>query len=541
MQLPLSIQTFPFSLCALVLLAACGNDSDPAPVGNADFLVTDAPTDELAAFSARVLELRLVRADGSSTPNVLAAPTTIELLSLQGISEWLASTPIATGTYTGLTATFDPASVKATAFNGSNVVVQVASSTLQTTLPAPVDVAQGGYVRFLTDLDVAASLTGDVSSGTIQFNASGSTSSSDGSFEAPIDEIKGVVTSLDASASVLVVNAFADGDFTLPLGNVAVTVNSGTVLVDDNQMAFANVAAFFAFLVPGQTLLEVHGNLSTGGSVNATRIEVEDQLGGISGGDTLVRLEGLVQSLDPSGAFDLLIQDIDKGQAIVEAVLANLSNPSTVRVGFDAGTKFEFDDDIPTTSASLANGQTIDVRFAVFQNEPFPASQIEIDLTPTVGVPALVAPDGTSLQIASHARRPLHAAHTVGLQEFELLVDVPGQPRVEPSELHPGQLVRLAQVEPGRGSRPRGSVRPGQLVGAQVVAFDPAERALYLVGGQVRTPFAGLEQEGTYRVDLSRCDESHGALFKIGARVDLLGLATEVIGEVRAFQITATP
>lgn len=534
------------ALSGLALLSACGSDSDPTPAGSADFLVTDAPIDDLAAFQARLLVLQLNRADGSSTPNLLASPVQLEFLGLQGISAWLASSPVAAGTYTGLTATFDPNSTSAVALDGTPVAVQSVSTTLQTVFPVPVEVQDAGYVRFETDLDVASSLLGEVSSGSIQFSASGSSSSSDGSFEAPIDEIQGVVTSVDAGASTLRLNAFADGDLAIPLGDVEVLVNGSTALVGDNDVPFADAPSFFAFLVPGQSLLEVHGNLGSNGSVVASRIEVEDQIGGLGGGDTLVRIEGLVQNLNPAGSFDLLIQEIEKGQSVASGVLAQLGNPSSIGVSFDGSTQFFFDDDVPTTSGSLANGQEIDARFAAFQSEPFAAFEIEIDLTPTVGIPAVwSAQDASSTPAISVDPRwtaAFGADQPLRSTDVELFLDAPGTPSLTPSDLSHGQALRLSQLEASGPRAAQARVLPGRLDQAQIVAFDAITNELFVVGGEVTQPFAGAEPFGPVRVDLDTLPVPVGPdQLERGAFVNVIGLSGKHPGELRAFALELAP
>ena len=63
---------------------------------------------------------------------------------------------------------------------------------------------------------------------------------------------------------------------------------------------------FFSLLVPNLTVLEVHGTLSQGGTVLASRIEVEDE------DDVLVEIEGDIVSL-ASNSMSWRVAEVEKG------------------------------------------------------------------------------------------------------------------------------------------------------------------------------------------------------------------------------------
>ena len=484
----------------LWFLAACGGGGG-GPSGSADFLVTDAPSDELLSFSARVTELRLLTPAGAETGNYLKAPVTLEILGLQGVNLWLASAPIPAGTYSAVVLRFDGSSLSAKDLSGDDVAITSGSNTLVADLTAPVEVLEGGYVRFATDINIDDSLSGLVSSGSLVFNPSGACFDDD-SPESPIDEFKGVVQSFDAAAQTLVVAAYVDDDLIVPLGNVDVAVSGGTVLVGDDDLPFASAAAFFQFLVAGQTLLEVHGNLANG-QVNATRIEVEDQVGGIGGGNTLVRLEGVVSAINGPGSFELLIQEIEKGAAVAGPVLAGLGNPAAVTISYTENTLFKLDDDTPTTSASLAVGKELDAKFAAFASEPFPAFEIEIDETP-----GLLAGDVSDL-----GEWPL----SIWIQPDAATAKLLGSPAPLELRTPAGQSLALAAA-PRLGQRlgfegpalASGGfearalhLAPGTLSGARIGAVVPELGLLDLQGGELGGGLERLLQPGLRTVEVA--------------------------------------
>ena len=555
-------------LFSSALLSACGGGGGGTPSGSGDFLITDAPSDELLSFTARITEVRLERDDGSETGSFLGAPVTLEFLSLQGISAWLSSAPVPEGTYSGVVVRFDPGSLAALALDGSPVAVNAISDVLEAAFPAAVDVVAGGYTRFETDLSIDGSLLGDVSSGSLSFSPSGSASSSDGGFEAPIDEIKGVVLSADAAAGELVIDGYADGDLTVPLGAVDVSVAPGTALLGDDNVPFASASAFFDFLVPGQTLLEVHGNLGAGGTVQATKIEVEDQFGGLGGGDTLVRIEGLVTDLTAS-TFELLIIEIEKGAAVAGPVLAGLGNPTSITVSYDASTVFLLDDDIPTTSDSLALGQEVKARFAQFTNPPFPAFEVEIDTTPSsslalsvteptdeVGVATVRVLPGLAGSIGGGAF-PVGSTLRLDLGSAALTLDAGRGGAIPAGGLEVGSELAVTARPGGLGNgadlvATSALVRPGQLVGARVTWSDPATRTLATLDGTLTSSFGAEHTAGPFLVHIHPDAEVTGdvasttellALLadpqaRSEARVTVAGLGGKVSNELVAHELS---
>ncbi len=358
-------------------LIACGGGggSSSSPAATVDLLVTDAPVDDQLSFSGNVTSMRLKIQGGGTSANLLDGSVSVEFLGLASLQRWLGSSSIAPGTYSGIELEFEHGAYVARDLTGALVPVTSTADSLSLDFLAPFVVDDSGYRRVVVDLDLVASLGGTVPAG-VSFDPQGSASDDDGSLEAPIDELRGRVVSFDSVAFDVVVDAFADHDLLVPLGRIHVGVPDTAVLVDDNGATFASRAAFFAALGAGTTLLEVHGNL-VDGRVQATTIQVEDAGGG---GQALVRIEGRILALVGGTSIELAIRDIEQGVSVAETVLDGLGNPASIDIAFDSGTPIFLPEHQATNSSALAVGQVVKVRFNTFATEPFPASQIEIEL-----------------------------------------------------------------------------------------------------------------------------------------------------------------
>lgn len=369
--------------------AGCGGGGGSSSSGaTVDVLVTDAPVDDLLSFSARVESIKLRVDGGSLTSNLLDGSLDVEFLGLAALQRWLGTARIPAGTYSGIELEFVPASYVARDLNGALVPVTATGNELLLTFTAPFTVDATGYRRILVDLDLATSLTGTVPAW-ITFDPQGSASDDDGSVEFPIDEIRGRVVAFDAANFEMTVDAFADSDQTVALGRITVTVPQTATLIDDDDASFPDREAFFDALVAGTTFVEVDGNLIDG-TVNATVVQVDDN--GAGGGDALVRIEGRILALTGGTTIDLALREIEKGEAVAQPVLAGLGNPASIDVSFNGGTPVFLPEHVPSSTAALAVGQIVKVRFNTFSTEPFPASQIEIE----VGRDSLTVVDETN-------------------------------------------------------------------------------------------------------------------------------------------------
>ncbi len=573
-DLPIMIQisdrTLQFLASLLVLGAAsCGGGGGGGGGSNApaavDVLIRDAPVDDLSSFSITVAELRLLDGLGAPSANLLSAPVTLELLGLQTSSAWVASVAPPTGTWSGLRVAFTPGSSVARADDGTPVAVTEAATTFDAAFSAPVVTGATGYDRLVVDVDLASSLAGNVTAPPILFDPEGTVASSTGS--EPIDEIKGIVQAIAAGNSELTIDAFADGDLSLPLGEVRVRVSGSTLLLADDDLPFASTAAFFAALVPSQTLLEVHGQLGNQGVVQATRIEIEDQDGGVSS-SSVVEIEGRIVGLDTmTSTFDLLIQEIEKGGAIANPVLSGLGNPATIAVTYDAMTVFiEDESNQLLTSALLAVGVEVDVKFPTFINPPFAASEVEVDdgeidyegfVVDTSGLPQsmtiqLKASD-TAVQAGLVASSSTDVVVDTSSAPFTL--DVDDDPSLSPSEVQVGLRVEVKGTLSGPPSAPtidatEVEVRPGKLEGT-VMAVNPGLGFFQVGVSSIDDPFASNVTSGPIDVLIDGAAifdgdaESQAAFFELFAglqsgeelEVEIEGIGSGNANEIVAFEI----
>jgi hypothetical protein len=503
---------------ALALLPACGGGGSVGAssqgFSNFDLLLTDAPANELLAFQATIAGVHLVQQGGGETANLLAGPLTLELLSLQNSSAWLVSQDLPAGTYTGVHLSFAPGSYSARRNDGSTVAIQAASDDFSVSFLAPLVLGTGSYRRALVDLDLANSLSGLLSAPPLDFTPMGLVTDDSGHVESPIDEIHGLVQSVSAAQSSLVLSAFVDDDSQIALGDVQVLVGPTTLLVQDGGAPFADSASFFAALTPGSSFLEVHGNL-VDGSVQATRIEVDDNSAG-GGSANLVRLKGLVLAMGPGSTFQVSIISVPQGSAIVSAAFGG-SIPGTLEVSYDGSTEFYLHEHQTTTSASLALGQKVDVKFATFDNAPYLAKRVEIDdessenegtVTDNSGLPAslVIHLDESSPALLSGQVASTSTNVTVELGSAPIALDTQGHPSLLAAEILEGLRVRAHGPLSGTASAPTISadelvVRPGVLRNALVNSVDAGPNAsLTTYGGSIHDPFGAGVTDGPLNV-----------------------------------------
>ena len=503
---------FPRVLVPFVFaLAACSSGGDGGGGGGGgtddpriDLGVTDAAIDQLAAFSATVGEVRLIRDDSTETSNLLAAPVEVEFIGLNGLFGWLASDSVAAGTYDGARVSFVSGSASAIAQDGTPVAVQADSDELVVTFASPLVLQDGGYQSILVDLDLLESLQGDVSTPPLVFTPQGSVSNDDGSGSSFIDEVKGIVQSVAPAAGTINVNAFVDDDAVIELGPVVVQVRSDTLILSDNGGTLTS-DELFALVVPSQTMLEIHGVL-TGGEISADRIEIEDLVGG--GDDDLpVKIEGIVLSHELDVGFELLILEIEKGQDIAGPVLQSLGNPASIDVVYDPSTLFFADDDSGgglSSPDAITAGQRIKVKFALFLAEPFTAARVELeDAHPDVDG-FIVDLTGLPVELVMHVEPdepviPDQVASSntdviVDLEGASLFLDTENEPPLTTDDLLIAMAVEVEGPISGPNTAPtidatKVKVRAGRIDDAVVTSIDRATSSFTTEGGELKDPF----------------------------------------------------
>jgi hypothetical protein len=364
-----------FASFALALTPGCGGGGSSSSGGStsADILLTDAPTDELLSFNITVDEVRLYRAGGGRSENLLTGNVRVDVLRARTQLAWLVSKAVPAGTWAGLELRFDPLSVDARLLDGSQALVTVLTDELTANFSTPVVFAADGYQRCVVDFDLDQSLTGDGASGFILEPVGNSTGSDDATTPIVIDDITGRVKAVDTLNNLITIDAWADDDRSVLLGSLQIAVETTDLLQDQSGTPFVDRASFYESLTPDASIIEVHGSMA-GGIVDASRIEVEDE----SGGDMVVRLRGVVIGVSAPGSFlTLAIAEVKKGFELVEAVEGEV--PANLMVHWDLQTVFFTADGSPVTAGELAIGAKVDVRFLEFDGHPLTAARIELE------------------------------------------------------------------------------------------------------------------------------------------------------------------
>jgi len=518
--LSLRAATSTLAVLAALLPAACGGGGGggggAGAAARTDILLRDAPADDLLSFQGTILEVRLDDDLGGSTSNLLSAPVTQEFLGLQSSFAWLSNQALPPGNYTAVRLSFQPGSYSARRNDGTEVAVDSISDELVASFATPLVVTATNYSRVVLDLDLVASLQGSIDTPPLQFDPRGTAVHDSGSSETQIDEIKGVVESVDTGANTFVIDAFVDDDGIVPLGPVAVTVTGATLLLQDDGTTFGSRALFFGSLVPGSTAVEVHGAL-VNGTVQATRVEIEDNAAG-GGNGNLVKIRGRVLDLGPGNELEMSIAEVDDGAAIVAAAFGG-TVPATLQVDWDANTVFFLEEHQITTSDSLAVGQEVHVKFAVFDNPPFVASRMEIededvefegDVTSVAGLPAsfVIHLRADDPAILSGAVASTSTDVVVQIGSSPIFLDVEGDPALAPAAILVGQKVQPEGSLSGPPTSPTIAateikVFAGRLDDSTVSAATRASHTFQAVGGEIDDPFGGGVVAGDLEVQIS--------------------------------------
>jgi len=546
-----------------------------AAAGSGDILVMDAPIQSLVSFEALVNEIHLEGDPGGTSVNLLSAPVSVEFLGLQGKLGWLASVPtLPQGAYTGIRMVMQPGAYVARMQNGNLVPVNSTSDTLTVDFPAPVTVDGSGYDRFELDLDLMSSLTGDVAAPPLTFTPAGTIITSTGSTQIDIDEIEGVVKSVNMSANTFTFDAFVDKDMSVPLGEVTVQLQGSTLMYQDNGMAYGSMAAMLGGMQANMTTVEVHGTLGANQVLTADKVNVEDHNAGMGSADT-VKIEGLVSAIVPGTSFDLTIRDIEKAESIATPVLSGMGDPGVITVSFDVNTSFFQNEYTPSNEFALAVGQEVKVKFVSFTATPFPAAVVEIEsaypqvdgsITDTSGAPTnltitlgamempvlegLVASDVTPVD--------------VDLSGTVITLDTEGDPAITAGALWAGLDVEVEGSLGGTPTVPTLSaislkVQPGKIGYASVSSPDELNSTFLLGNVEVSDDFGnGIDTSITNGSIIMTIDPScvidDGALDIAGLyalqaglqfgsfalSAEIKGIATAGTMEIRAYEIETT-
>jgi Domain of unknown function (DUF4382) len=552
------IETYLVGAALLATIGCSGGSGTVAGTATGDFVVMDAPITDLVSFKATVNELRLHQTDGGVSANLLAAPARVEFLGLQTVGSWLSSVTLPAGTFAGIHVIFDGTTLAARAKDGTIVPTTAVGTTLDVDFTSPITVdSSESYHRILVDLNLANSLTGNLTA--LTFTPTGRALVSDGADSQEIDDFRGLVRSFDSVAGSVTVDAFSDDDLSASLGQVKINLISGAALVGEDDLVYANFAAFFADLQLDLTLIEVHGDLTTDGSVDADKVEVEDHNGGANVAGQ-VKVEGLIESVG-AGSFDLLLMEIEKGESIAQPVLDGLGDPGTITISHDGTTVFFREDGSAATSADLTVASKIKVYFDTFTASPFPAAKVrlngapraEVVITDISGLPSSIVvnvdadePWVTSGDIASDTTNV-----TVDLTGATVWADSGSEPTLAASNLLVGMELKVRGDLAGLTVTSTDvRIRTGELTG--LVTATPSASSLTVSLVEFDDPFgAPVDQAGPYTVQLDPTVVVDGdansvtglmALFsglQAGQtlEIELEGIGTGVANEILAFEV----
>jgi hypothetical protein len=147
------------------LIAGCSSSPSPnsdgtvnAPAVSVPVLITDAPSDQLLAFSLTINSINLVDSKGN-TASVLSTPTTIEICHLNGIQAPLVTANIAQDTYTSAVITFSSPEITYISSAGAAITVSptLTNTSFTFTFPTPFTVSNSN-TSLLFDLIASQSV-----------------------------------------------------------------------------------------------------------------------------------------------------------------------------------------------------------------------------------------------------------------------------------------------------------------------------------------------------------------------------------------------
>lgn len=519
-----SYRALLLSLLSVPFVASCGvqggsipldpgasNPGGGYPATMGDFLISESSIDSLFAFSAVLDEVRMVQADGKVTDNLLAGELELEFIHLDQDFRWLARADVPSGEYTGVQVSFVPDSYRAKADDGTSLSVDALSDELVADFVSPASLKGEAYRRFEVQLNLRTSLNPGTAEDTLIFSPKGSAQQASGSSPVALDGLMGLVRHRDTGTGEMRVDVFADQLLEASIAEIEVDVPETTLLVNNNNFILGHVPYFFTFLIPGSTILDLHGALGAGGILRTSRVEIEDQVP-VVGLVFPVKLEGRIFSFVSSTVFEFEIRNIDRGGALVETYLDNLDAPRTIDVALTPQLNLYFIDGNQLAEFSeLRVGLDVTIKFSSFSGAPFPAYRMDIadpypgflgTVTDTSGLPESfdmrLVPGSPAL--ASGLVDSEETDVTVFLLDGELFLNSQDRPVLEPAQLVEGLMVEASGTLMGPSTAPsigaeRTRVVPGRLERARVTGILPSDSSFDTTGGLITFTFgAGLTE-----------------------------------------------
>jgi hypothetical protein len=427
--------------------------------------------------------------------------------------------------------------------DGSDAGVTISSETLGAVLADPLVLTSGDTRVVQIDWDLVESFDGS-SGPTLTFTPFGTAFVS--ADPVTVDELQGVVIAERPASGVFTIDAFADGDMTVGLGEIDVVVLDDTLLVDDRGMVFPTEADFFDALQLDVSEVEVHGTLVGDGRIEADRVElatlpgtgspvvivgrvlfVDDgsgteeviigtqNIGPIGTGDDDGGSTG--GGSDPeAGQFVLLIEGIPSGSEVAQPVLDSIGDPSSIDVAWNQGTLFFVGNQIVSAS-ELRTGQDVRVEFELFDEPPFLASQVEIQRLTSSFEGVIVDDSGRPDSIVVDISGDSGADDVlVPLDGADLCLDIQGSPELDPAHLVSGMRVRVDGTMNGAGDEldaTKITVHHGHLIKANVSGIDAGTASFSTSSSQIVQTFGDLITDGPLAVGIDP-----QAIFKQDAR-----------------------
>ncbi|HUD22413.1 MAG TPA: DUF4382 domain-containing protein [Acidobacteriaceae bacterium] len=366
-----------FGLAAALVLG-CSSSVTPGTVSNINassstvpVLITDAPSDQLVAFSLTLNTITLTDSAGQ-TASILPAPATIEICHLNGIQAPLVTASIPQDTYTSAVITFS--SPQITYINSSGQPVSVtptlATTSFTFTFPGSGFVVNNSSTSLLIDLLAGQSVA--ISGTTVTVTPVFSLKPVPPSAAAPPNSQNGtgmqqMATVVSVSGTSVTLQPASGADFT-------VTTNSSTMLQGPN---FTSLSA----LTAGE-IVQVNFIVESGGVYLATSIQIPppppngQQSNMISGPVTSVStgsfkmalMQGAGPSVGPSSTGDIV------------NVTTSSSTTYSISPQFVTLTGLPFTPSF--TSSNLVAGQTVGVVTSAFSASAETATATTVYLAP---------------------------------------------------------------------------------------------------------------------------------------------------------------
>lgn len=554
------LQAARLAALGLLLGTLSCSDSGSAPLtGGApasaptlvDFVIADEVADELFAFEATVNELRLERADGTLTANLLGAPLDLEFLGLAERAAWLSRREVEAGDYAAVVVRLAPGSYRAASLLGAPVDVVALSDELRAPFLVPLNAVGQPYARLEIDLDLSASLAGDVTQGSVLFAPMGSTEVSDGAFELPLDGNLALVRDRDFATGELTVDVFADQALSALIGRVTTTIAPDALLVDGQSFVQTYLPFYLTSLTPGAAVVDLAGTLGSGGRLSVSCVELEDQNGTTVSSQFPLKVAGRIVEITSPYVLKLQVRDVKRG----EQLIGPLEGAPILDVLIDPQLGIFFDGEDLVNPATLVPGIDLDLKSQQLSLSPLVARRVGVlDFAPAQAatVTAVNLPSSFQVRFAATSLPVLSglvASDTTPVLVLPgstpFLLTTPTVVEIPDAAVRPGQSIIVNGVFSGSPVSPLVqasalAIRPGTLLDATATA--PSSVGFATSGGRITEAFGpGLPDgpAGPLQVAIAEGAVFRGAATTEAAFLDLLSGPEEVRADVYGLEADA--